>query len=305
MAAWLNSWRRKPGYLAVGIDPGSIRFAHIARSRQGRPRASLWKSVSRGADAGDNGSAALQRVARENSFERYACTTVIAASDYQILVVDAPNVPRDELKAAIRWRIKDMMDYHVDDATIDVMEIPASDEEGAKPRSMFAVTASNQAVQKRIGIFELAKVALNVIDIPDTAQRNIAVLYEQPDRATALVSFGDSGGMLTLSARGELILSRRLDVSWPQLAAEAQRPYSLERVSAALRRSLDIFERQYQMTPVAELLLAPLPEPVGLIHRTMPRGKPWSHCNWNPNVTTMPLLRSTTVLLRVQRTCSS
>ena len=70
--------------------------------------------------------------------------------------------------------------------------------------------------------------------------------------------------MLTVSARGELILSRRLDVSWQQLASEAQRPYSFERVSAALRRSLDIFERQYQLTPVAELLLAPLPEPVGL-----------------------------------------
>jgi MSHA biogenesis protein MshI len=264
LAAWLNSWRRKPGYLAVGIDPGSIRFAHIARSRQGRPRASLWKSVARSSDAGDDDSMALGRIAGENSFERYACTTVFAPSDYQILVVDAPNVPRDELKAAIRWRIKDMIDYHVDDATIDVMEIPASDEEGAKPRSMFAVTASNQAVQKRIGVFERAGVELKVIDIPDTAQRNIAVLYEQPERATAMLSFSESGGMLTVSARQELILSRRLDVSWQQLAAEAQRPYSFERVSAALRRSLDIFERQYQLTPVAELLLAPLPEPVGL-----------------------------------------
>jgi MSHA biogenesis protein MshI len=251
--------------LAVGIDPATIRFAHIDRGsdrgRQARPRASMWDSVAR--EAGED-AAALQRVAKEHSFERYTCTTVFAPSEYQILVVDAPNVPRDELKAAIRWRIKDMIDYHVDDASIDVMEVPANDEEGAKPRSMFAVTAANQVVQSRIGIFEQAKVNLEVIDIPDMAQRNIALLYEQPERATALLSFGEWGGLLTMSARGELILSRRLDVTWAQLALASQRPHYLERVAQELRRSLDIFERQYQATPVAELLLAPLPEPIGL-----------------------------------------
>ena len=221
----------------------------------------MWASIAREADAD---AMALQRVANQYSFDRYTCTTVFAPSEYQILVVDAPNVPRDELKAAIRWRIKDMLDYHVDDATIDVMEVPVNDEEGAKPRSMFAVAAANQVVQSRIGVFEQAKVDLKVIDIPDMAQRNIAVLYEQPERATALLSFGEWGGLLTLSARGELILSRRLEVTWPQLAVQSQRTYYLERIAEELRRSLDIFERQYQATPVAELLLAALPEPIGL-----------------------------------------
>ncbi len=221
----------------------------------------MWDSVPR--EAGED-AVVLQRVAKENSFERYACTTLFAPSEYQILVVDAPNVPRDELKAAIRWRIKDMLDYHVDDATIDVMEVPADGVAGAKPRSMFSVTAANQLVLNRVSLFERAKVDLKVIDIPDTAQRNIAVLFEQPERATALLSIGEWGGLLTLSARGELILSRRLDVTWRQLAVESQRTYHLERVAEELRRSLDIFERQYQQTPVSELLLAPLPEPVGL-----------------------------------------
>ena len=222
----------------------------------------MWYSVAR--EEHEDEAEALQRVARQYSFERYACTTIFAPSEYQILVVDSPNVPRDELKAAIRWRIKDMLDYHVDDATIDVMEVPADGAAGAKPRSMFSVSAANEVVQNRIGVFERAKVGLKVIDIPDMAQRNIALLFEQPERATALLSFGEWGGLLTLSARGELILSRRLEVTWPQLAVELQREYYLERVAEELRRSLDIFERQYQATPVAELLLAPLPEPIGL-----------------------------------------
>ena len=41
-----------------------------------------------------------------------------------MLVVDAPK-SAGRVKTAIRWRIKDLLDYRVDDATIDVLDISA------------------------------------------------------------------------------------------------------------------------------------------------------------------------------------
>ena len=263
---WLDKIRRshrESGLLAVGIEAGSIQFAHVDRPRGGRPTVTRWAMLER-ADAEREELPALQRAVREQGLGKCDCTTLLAPAEYQMLLVDAPTVPREELRAAIRWRIKDLLDYHVDDATVDVLEIPAADSVGTKARSMYALAAKNEVVQQRIGMFEEAGIDLRVIDVPEMAQRNVAALFEHTEGATAMVAFGDWGGLLTISARGELLLARRLEVTWGQLAREEHRPHYFERVTTELKRSLDIFERQYQSTPVQELLLAPTPEATGL-----------------------------------------
>jgi len=105
-----------------------------------------------------------------------------------------------------------------------------------------------------------------VIDIPETAQRNIAQLYETADRGIGMLSFDYSGGLFTLSFAGELYLARRLELTWSQLAGarDGQRQAYFERIVIELQRSLDHFERQYQNITLSELLLGPMPEDIGL-----------------------------------------
>ena len=65
------------------------------------------------------------------------------------------------------------------------------------------------------------EVELGTIDIPEMAQRNLSSMLETDGRGIAMLSFGEDGGLLTVSCRGELYLSRRIDVSsasasaWP------------------------------------------------------------------------------------------
>lgn len=259
--SWIDKFtrgHREPGLVAVGIDAGAIRFAHVNHSGGGRPNLVRWASV----DA--EGLSDFQRIAKDRGLTRCECTTLLAPAEYQMMLVEAPNVPREELRAAIRWRIKDLLDYHVDDATVDVLEVPADSSGNAKARSMYALAAPNEIVQKRIALFEGAGIALRVIDVPEMAQRNVASLFEQAEGATALLSFGEWGGLLTISARGELLLSRRLEVTVGQLARTEHHAHYFERVTTELKRSFDMFERQYQPSQVSELLLAPMPEPTGL-----------------------------------------
>lgn len=192
-------------------------------------------------------------------------TTLLAPGEYQLLLVDAPNVPTEELKKAIRWRIKDMLSYHIDDATVDVLHIPPRKEQGERPQSIYAVAAPNATLQKRIALFDQARVPLSVIDIPEMAQRNIAALYEEGDAALALLAINDDGGLLTFSARGELYLSRRIDITAGQLqdASEERRQQHRERVDLEVQRSLDYFGRQYHYLQVRRLLVS-APEGTGL-----------------------------------------
>ncbi len=81
-----------------------------------------------------------------------------------------------------------------------------------------------------------------------------------------MLSFSEEGGLLTFSARGELYLSRRIEISLDQLIGvrAEMRDQLFERIALELQRSLDHFDRQFSNTPLARLLLAPLPEELGL-----------------------------------------
>ncbi|NIA52662.1 agglutinin biogenesis protein MshI [Massilia sp. TW-1] len=230
-------------------------------------------SVRRGADAGAKpavthavffpGTASadvVEKAGKELHSANYRCTTVLAGGDYQFMSVEAPNVPRDELKAAMRWRLKDVLDFPIDEATFDVLDIPLDPNAVARPQqSVFAIAARNAVVAARQKLFNDAKVKLRVIDIPEMAQRNVSALLEQDGRGVAVLAFGEDGGLLTVSWRGELYLSRRIDVTLAQIldADHDRKHQSFDKITLELQRSLDNFERQFSFISVAKLVLAP------------------------------------------------
>ncbi len=204
----------------------------------------------------------VESFAKDAGLAQYECATLLRPGEYQLLLVEAPNVPPVELKSAIRWSIKDMLDYHVDDATIDVLDIPPDAARGGRNHSMYAVAAKNALIEGRIKQFEAARIPLRVIDIPETAQRNIGALYEEPQRGLALLYPSEEASLLTVTYGQELFLARRIDVGLSEL--QSSREEALNRLVLELQRTLDLFDRQFPQVPVTKLLLAPLPEEHGL-----------------------------------------
>lgn len=248
--------------MAITLLGDAVCAAHVRRNHAAAPSVTLATSQS---TAGEPLAVALDKLARECHADRYQCTTLLSPREYQILSVDSPNVPPAELKTAIRWRLKDLLDYHVDDATIDVLDIPQ--EKHAPPRShpMYAIAAPSATVEQRQEMFGQARIPLGVIDIPEMAQRNIAALVEPEGRGVAMLSFDDDGGLLTFSAGGELYLARRIDVPLAGQSGTEQRNAAFDRISLELQRSLDHFDRQYHYVTLSKLVLAPLgPEGEGL-----------------------------------------
>lgn len=251
---------RESGWVAVSI---SKRGVHIAQVKYAGVRPQVAKCAFY--PLSEVSSSALEKVRKDAQLDDCRFTTLLSANEYQLMMVDAPNVPVDELKTAIRWKIKDSISYHVDDATIDVLLIPTNKYGGDRPQSLYAVAASNETIRKRIELFEKAKIELSVIDIPETAQRNIAALFEMEGRGLAMLAFGDEGGLLTITCDGELFLARRIDITLGQLqdADENLRQQYLDRVELEVQRSLDYFDRQFHHIPVNRILLS-VPESLGL-----------------------------------------
>jgi MSHA biogenesis protein MshI len=237
-------------FLGDGIAAASVRRAGTAR-----PVVELLQFFPKGA-----GADTLEKIGRELQANNHRCLTVLGGGEYQVFAVDAPNVLAEELKTAVRWRLKDMLDFHIDDATIDVLDIPVDKSSAARAsHSLFAVAARNSVIEQRQGVFAAAKIGLTVIDIPETAQRNISAMVEPEGRAVAMLSFGEDGGLLTVTFGGELYLSRRIDVTLAQLldADHDRKHASFDKITLEVQRSLDHFDRQFHAISLSRLVLAP------------------------------------------------
>jgi len=244
---------KKDGWLSIAASRDRVALAGVRGGADGKLVVAFVRSYDSQFSA-----QLVSQAAQAGQLDNYHCATLLAAGEYQILNVEAPNVPREGAKTALRWRLKDILDFPAAEATIDVLEIPLDPNARAQP-SMFVVAAKNSIIQPRQKLFLDAKVDLHAIDIPEMAQRNISAMLEPEGRGVAMLSLGEDGCLLTVSFRGELYLSRRVDVTLAQLLEpdHERKHASFDRITLELQRSLDNFERQYAFISIAKLVLGP------------------------------------------------
>jgi len=243
--------RKYEGWLATAFGREGVSAVVVERPADGLPRVlgASYQAAQRPAPA-----EVLEKLGKELQAASRHCSTVLAGGEYQLLSLEAPAVPREELKTAVGWRLKDMLDFPLADATIDVFDIPGDPNGTQRGSSVFAVAARNSAVSARQALYAACKIGLSVIDIPEMAQRNIATMLETPGRGIAVLSFDGDGGLLTMSFNGELYQARRIDVTLPQLQSPDASQY-YDRVTLELQRSFDHFDRQFHFISLARLML--------------------------------------------------
>lgn len=256
---------RKPStgsLVALSVHPDRIDIAKVLRNGAAPPLVEICDSVQKK----NSSLETLQTVRKDFRLDKSRCCTLLGVNQYQLQLLDAPSVPDAELKSAVRWGLKDMLDYPVETATVDVITIPAGPNSTARGKSVYVVSARNSEIESVMKSFLEAKLPLQVIDVPELAQRNIAALLETEGRGLALLNFDDDGGLLTFTAGGELYLSRRIEVGSLMLeqADAGRREQMFERITLELQRSLDHFDRQFSHIPLTRVMLGPLPENIGL-----------------------------------------
>lgn len=254
---FLGASQRIPGWLCINLRPDRVDVSHVAAAGKARPEITLCNSYRK--EGGD--AATLARLRKELQLDRYRCTTLLRNGEYQLVQVDAPNVPAQEARSAVRWRIKDMIDCPVEAAVVDALFVPQPEKAAGRTPQMLAVAARNEVIAATVKPFHDADIPLEVIDIPELAQRNFAHCLEAEGRGLALLAFEEQSALLTFTAGGELYQHRRIDASIGSLtsAFPDQRSALYDRLVLELQRSLDHFDRQFHHVAVAKVVVTPLP----------------------------------------------
>ncbi len=211
----------------AGAEP---RLVHLAA--EGRAKGMLaWR--------------ATQALLTDLPHKKARVSAVLDPAEYQLVMTAGVDLPADELRAAMRWRIKDLIGFPVDDAVIDVFRLPPV---RGNENMVQVVAAPPTAVGELEAIVHGAARELDVIEIPELALRNLMTLMPQDKTGCAFMLLGRNSIQILVTCQGILFVARRMELPMGS---------GVEQLALELQRSMQYFESQFDRAPIQEVTIGP------------------------------------------------
>ncbi len=251
----LTRWfghRQNPGLVGIEFCAEGIALAYINSESINKKTSHLLQCEFLSCNTVDSGRAELLRECiQTQQLLNAKCNIVLPAGAYQLLLIEAPKVSAEELRDAVRWRIKELIHFPLEEAVIDVFPLPA-DVSRAGASMIYVVAARRDIVQQSVALVAAAGMRIASIDITELALRNLAELCADDSRGVALVKLRPGAGSLVLIRGGNLYLSREFDLAY-NAGLFDELPEN--QLVLELQRSLDYYERQMGQVPPPKIYL--------------------------------------------------
>ncbi len=185
----------------------------------------------------------LGEYVRANALSRTACNVVLPQGQYQLLLVDAPEVPDAEMKSALKWKIKDLITLPIEQVALEYFEMPM-DTAYARKKMLYVVAADMARLSAIVDLIKNVDLKLKSIDISELVMRNLAINLldaQFEGRGVAISRLRQGRGSVSVFKKGNLYLSRQFDLEYE---AREKDPLPEDILALELQRSLDYYERQ-------------------------------------------------------------
>lgn len=275
--------------MGLALLPAGMALASVQRSVGTTPKLIRCEfyPMSRQSDPG----LTLRTVMLQSGLDRAAFRLVLNPDEYQMHLVESPDVPDAELREAVRWRIRDLIDFPVDEAAIDVFDMPQGAGTGRETgRMMCVVVTRNPVIAQKAAMVNRSGGELDVIDITDLALRNLLALTPADATGAALLYVESNYSLVLITGESTLYLSRRIWIGGNELAAIAGRDADdpefrrvADALSMELLRSLEYYEGHFSRPAVEGVFIAPLGagDATLLKHVSQAIGVPVQHLDLN------------------------
>jgi MSHA biogenesis protein MshI len=245
----------------IGFHPDGIAVAVVKRQMNGRPTVQSMRFQPY--TDSESYSDVCRKLASEFNLRSMKSVLVLPPDDYSMLQVESPGVEPGELRGAVRWQIKDLIDFHIDDATIDLFPLPVPKRAGVNGK-LSVVAARNSLIQNRVDLLGGAGIEIEAIDITELALRNLVLLDQGNSGAHAFLYISSGYGMIEVINESQLYLSRQIKFNLKDLeqvsgSAEIEWGGSpvLDNLVLEIQRSMDFYESQFGEGPVKRVSVMP------------------------------------------------
>jgi MSHA biogenesis protein MshI len=250
----LFNWLKKsaPPARVLGMDVSEHGYGLVVvdRSDTARPVVTDARWCAFAADQDRN--SVLKQAIRDLKARGLPVVATLPSSAYSLVQIEAPDLDADELREAMRWRVKDLIDFPVEDATIDVFALPESRRPGA-PSLVYVVVAKSDRVEALGGLLRDVGLEVEAIDIAEMAIRNLALHLDRPGRPRAYLQLQAGQTIIEISDGSQIFLSRRVIQDYDENSDAELLRAQMENLALEVQRSLDYFESQYALGPADRL----------------------------------------------------
>lgn len=194
----------------------------------------------------------LMTIVNEYHIKNADCLWILQQDEYQLILTDSLPVTPAEFQEAIRWKIKDVIRFPLDDVVLDSFPMP-NKKPGDAHEMIMVVAASASYLQKQSDLIRASGLNLKIIDIPELAIRNIMALYDDDEKSTALICEQGNRSQLLITSNKKLYFIRQIEVNLTSLKELKEgQPLSdqnvllLNQFALEIQRSFDYYQSQWR-----------------------------------------------------------
>ena len=196
----------------------------------------------------------INAVVEEHGWIDMPCSVVLHPAYYHLFLAECPPVEGDELSPAVRWKIKELLDFPMAEAAIEHFLLPDDAYRGRQKMLYASALASLKSL-----IAPVVESGLNVdcIEISELAIHNIIARLPDEAGGMAVVQLYDGEGFINLVEDGALYFTRRLDIGLDKFVAGSDSREFFDALLLGIQRSLDYYESQLGKGIITRLFYSP------------------------------------------------
>lgn len=178
------------------------------------------------------------------------CHLVLNSVQSQIVQVDKPNVPKDEIVSALKWQIKDLVSIPPENMVLDYFDGPTL---AGGIEKINVVCSPLNELKKIVAVLNTGSAKVASITIEEFAFANL-----QPTQNNACLLVCQQPNeeiVLLIVKQGKLYFHRRLR-GFSQIASKTEEELSMtviDSLALEIQRSSDYYERQLKQAPIKEI----------------------------------------------------
>ena len=234
--------------MGIETSPEGIALARVVREA-GQP-ANLLECQFHKASP-DEQPDLLKRLVDDLGFAGMPVNLLLHPATYQMHLLDSPDVPAEELRDALRWRVKELIAEPLDDVVVDAFTLPSDAYRGRSRMAYCAVLNKARMLAWRSMCMH-AGLQLRSIDVTEMAFRNLGLLAGSEGMSLALLRLRSSEGLIAVQHGTDLYMARRIE----QGLDHVEQDFSA--ITLEIQRSLDYYESQLGKGYINRLLLLPM-----------------------------------------------
>lgn len=248
MLAFLKKNRRASAAGLLGLAPGSdgVALAHLQWDGDTpQLRACRFLPAPPAEQAG-----ALRQFVEAEGLGGVPVNLLAPVSDYQLLLVERPEVADSELRDAVRWKIRDLVSQPVDSLVVDAFVLPGDAFRG-RTAMVYCAALARSRMDELAALCSEAGLQLHSIDVGEMALRNLGILAGAAGQNLATLQLGSRDSLVCVQHGPDLYMARRIERGLDNRGEDSAQ------LALEIQRSLDYFESQLGKGYLARLLLLP------------------------------------------------